>query len=326
MLELSERLDLEAQLGEVEHEVVFVEKSKNDLLAEQRRQYRYSVVEIFGLAAQSGLDLDSAILGKSLLCDIQLRHDLDSAGYGFPEFERRCHHLVENTVDAVANAKLFLVRLDVDIGSVSLDGVGENDVDQAHDRCVFGRFFERSEIELFFLFQNLEIGIDDVLFQVVHHLLQLDGVGRTVIAIDGSTKRRLGSDHRLDVVAGHELDVVHREDVGWIDHRESDLGTGLRYWKDRVLPGNVRRNDLNHRFVDPDILEIDRRDTEVLGKERDQIFVADVPQLDQVGTETSALISLYSQGFLELAIIDVARSDQQFAKSVVHEICDSLER
>ena len=85
MLESTQRLGLETQLGHVEHEVVFVEQPQNDLLAKDRREHGDAEVEILDLAADARLDLDAAILGQSLLRDVELGHDLETAGDGLLE-------------------------------------------------------------------------------------------------------------------------------------------------------------------------------------------------------------------------------------------------
>ena len=92
----------------------------------------------------------------------------------------------------------------------------EDDVDQADDRRLLGLLLQLLEIDLLIVVEHLEVaGADVVLVQVVHHLLELDRVGGAVEALDRGAQRLLGGHHRLDVVAGHELDVVHARTRWW---------------------------------------------------------------------------------------------------------------
>ena len=52
------------------------------------------------------------------------------------------------------------------------------------------------------------------------------GVPRRVVLLDRVGDRGLRRDDRLDVVARHELDVVHGEDVGRIRHRDRQRRAG----------------------------------------------------------------------------------------------------
>lgn len=136
----------------------------------------------------------------------------------------------------------------------------------------FVRFLGQGvDVELFrLLVQDLEIAGAGVLVEVFLHLLELEGVGGAVVLVDRGADRGPGGDHRLDVVVGHELDVVHREDVGRIEHRDSDLGPGLGHRHDGVFAGDVGGDDLDHRVVDVDARQVDRRDLEVFEEELDQ--------------------------------------------------------
>jgi len=81
-LKRSAPLLLEPEPGHVQHQVFLVQEPQHDLLAEQGRQHRHAVVHLLALSLELHLDLDSAVLGKALLGDVQLRHDLDAGGDG----------------------------------------------------------------------------------------------------------------------------------------------------------------------------------------------------------------------------------------------------
>ncbi len=155
LLEPAQRLGLEAELRHVEHQVVLVEEAHDDLLAEERGQHRDAEVEVLDPVGDPGLHLDAAVLGQPLLGDVEPGHDLEAAGDRLLELERRVHHLVEDAVDAVPDAVLLLVRLDVDVGGAALDGVGEDDVDQADDRRFLGLLLQLLEVDLLILVEHL---------------------------------------------------------------------------------------------------------------------------------------------------------------------------
>ncbi len=139
-----------------------------------------------------------------------------------------------------------------------------------------------------------------VVGEVLHHLLQLDRVRRAVVLVDRDAQRGFRSHHRVDVVARHELDVVHGEDVGRVDHRQRDLGADLRDRKDGVLARDVGGNDLDHRFVDLDAREVDRRNAEVLGEELDEVLLRQGADLHQRGADAAALVLLQGEPFLQV--------------------------
>ena len=62
-----------------------------------------------------------------------------------------------------------------------------------------------------------------------------------VVPRDRVGDRGFGRDDRLDVVARHELDVVHGEDVGRVGHRDRQRRAGAAERHDLVLPARSRR-------------------------------------------------------------------------------------
>ena len=320
-LEFAQRFDLEAELGHVQHQLVFVEQPEHDFFAEKGGEHRDAVVELLLLVVDLGFDLDAAVLRQPFFGDVELRHDLHARSDGFAQAQRRVHHLVEDAVDAVPDAVLLFVGLDVDVGGAAFDGVGEDDVHQAHHGRLVRLLFEGVDIKFFGLVvEHLEIATAPAgtVVEVFHDLLQLEGVGRAVVAVDRRTDLRLGGEHRLDRVTGHELDVVHREHVGRVQHRDGDFGAGFRHRHDRVFAGNVGRDDLDDRLVDLDLAEVDGRNLEVFRQGLDQLGLADDAHLDQIGPDAAAFFFLPRQRRPELIRGDFAGLDEHLAQSI-HE-------
>ena len=120
--ELGQRLALESELRHVQHQLVLVEETKDDFLAEERREAGHTEVDLLGHALCRKPDLDAAVLRKTLLGDVQLGHDLDAGRDRVAELHRRLHHVVEDAVDAEPDPELLLVRLDVDVARPLLNG------------------------------------------------------------------------------------------------------------------------------------------------------------------------------------------------------------
>jgi len=151
----------------------------------------------------------------------------------------------------------------MDIGGIPFDGVGQDDVDEANDRCLLGLLLQGLEIDVLFFVEDFEVRVL-VLLEVLHDLLELDRVRASVVLIDRSAQRRIGSHDRLDVVAGHELHVVHGEDVGRVHHGDGQLGPRLGNRKDGVLASDLSWNDADNAVVDLDLAQIDGRDSVAL--------------------------------------------------------------
>ena len=123
---------------------------------------------------------------------------------------------------------------------------------------------------------------------------------RRVVLRDRVDDRRLGRHDRLDVVARHELDVVHGEDVGRIRHRDRQRRAGAAERDDLVLLRGLGGNQLDDRRVDLELREVDRRDAVLLAEERGDLLVLDEPQLDEVVAELAPVGLLMVQGLLQL--------------------------
>ncbi len=254
-LELGERLGLEAELRHVEHQLVLVEETHDDLLAEERRQARHAEVDVLRHAVVLEADLDAAVLRQALLRDVELRHDLDARRDRVAELHRRLHDVVEQAVDAVADAQLLLVRLDVDVAGALLDRRHQDDVHQLDDRRLLALLGEHLGADLLELLEDLDVaGVAEDRHVLERLAGDLEGArrrrgaaagGLAVVPRDRLDDRGLGRDDRLDVVARHELDVVHGEHVGRVGHRDRQRGAGARERDDLVLLRGLGGNELD---------------------------------------------------------------------------------
>ena len=155
--------------------------------------------------------------------------------------------------------------------------------------------------------------------KVLHHLVEfLDALHRAVELVDGFADGGFGGDHRLDVEAGHELDVVHGEDVGRIGHRDGEGGADARERDDLVANGGFLRDELDHGRIDFIKFQIDGRNAVLAGKNGGNVVIADEAQLDQAGAQPAAILLLVLERLLQLIRRDQAVFDQNFAKARRH--------
>ena len=148
VLEAAQRLLVEAELRHVELQLRLVEQPHDDLLAELRRDARDAQVEVARALLDAQPDLDAAVLRQALLGDVELRHDLQARDQGIAGPHRQRHDVVQDAVDAEADAELLLVRLDVDVRGARLQGLDEDQVGDLDDRRGFARLREVREVDL----------------------------------------------------------------------------------------------------------------------------------------------------------------------------------
>ncbi len=261
------------------------------------------------------LDHDAAVLRQPLFADVQLGHDLDAAGHRVFQFHRRSHHVLQNAVDAEPDAVFLLVRLHVDVAGAALHGVGQDQVAELDDGSFLGRSFERRQIHHFRFFAGeFERGV--VGGQVLHHLVEFFyALDFAVEFVNRLADRRFGSHHWLDVEASHELDVVHREDVRRISHRNRESGANPRERDDLIANGGLLRNQLDDGGVDLVELQVDGRDPVLTRKHRRDVVIAHQAQFYEAGTQAAAVLLLIVERLLQLIRGDQAVLNQDFAES-----------
>ena len=223
-------LGVEAELAQVQPQALGVEQAEHDLLAEERRQHRDAEVDRRGCVPRS---LNRALMrpscGRRFSAMSSRAMILMRDTSGSRILERRRHHRLQHAVDAEPDAQLLFVRLDVDVAGAPLDG-GQSisaltsRMTGASPPCCSSEAASISSAGA--RTSDVVVGVVEAeVFEAPcspgrrrpcrsrrpRHLRAGGAVVQLAIA---SLNRRLGGDHRLDVQAGDELDVVHREDVG----------------------------------------------------------------------------------------------------------------
>src|SRR6516225_10021332 len=301
-MEFLERRRFETELGHVQAEVFLVEQPQDDLFAVQRGHGGHAEVQFLLLAFGPVLDHDAAVLRQALFRDVQLGHDLYAAGYRVLQTHGRRHDGLELPVNSETHTQFRLVGLNVNVARAALDGIGQNQVDELDDGSFFGSFFERRRIELRLLCCQLQFL---VLFgQVFHQVGEFLGVGgcASVETRDGIPDGRFRGHHRFHIETGHELDVIHCEDVGRIRHGNGQNRTDARQRNDLITRGGVLRDQLDDVGIYFVILQVDRGNAVLPREHTGDVVIADEAHSCQAASKFAPVGALELQSFLELVL------------------------
>ncbi len=303
-LELLQRAGLEAELGQVELQLVLVQDADDDLLAVDGGQRGDAHVD--DLLGRGGVDLglDAAVLGQAPLGDVDAGDELEPGRDLVLQVHRRLHVLVQHAVDAQAHAEFLLVGLEMDVRRPLDDGVVEDEVDQLDGRGVLVDVPFRRDVVVLHL-HDLDVGILAQL-DLVEELLGLDAGGGAVILVDGLQDGRLGGDDRLDAQVGGEADLLLHEQVGRVGHGQGEVGADAVDGDDHVLAGDVGLDQLDHLLVDLELGEVDRRVAELLAQHLGDVLLGHVAEADQDAAQLARLLFLHLQRVLELLLRDLS--------------------
>ena len=152
---------------------------------------------------------------------------------------------------------------------------------------------------------SLTLGEVVAVAQLVGGLLRhrVDFAVETVEAVDRVLELTRGRDDRVDVGAGERADVVDREDVRRVAHRDDEPALVVPADRQRlVLAGEVLGDEAGDRRVDDALGEVDELEADLLGERADEVGLGDVAVLDQDATERLAARRLLGQGRVELRL------------------------
>src|SRR5207249_10634252 len=118
---------------------------------------------------------------------------------------------------------------------------------------------------------------------------------------------------------GHELDVVHGEDVRRIRHRDGERAARAAQRNDLIFPGGFVWNELDDRRVELELREVDGGEAVLLAEQSGDLVVLDELYLDEVEAELSPVGLLLSYGLLQLLGRDQLFFEEELAYSNGHE-------
>ena len=305
-LEFLQRLRLETQLGHVQPQVFLVQQPQHDLFAEQRGHRGHAEVQFLFSTVDFVLDHDAAVLRQPLFRDVQLRHDLQAAGHGIAQLQRRIHHRLQHPVDAEPHPHLVLVRLHVNIARAPLHRIRQDQVHQLDDGRLFGGSLQRRCVQLLLFGSQLQflVFVHQILHQVAEFFVA--GGAAAVEPRDGFADRRFRRHHRLHVEPGHELDVVHREHVRGIRHRDGQHGAHAGQRHHLIAQRGVLRDQLNYVGIDFVILQVDGRYAVLPRKHTGDVIIGDIAHLRQAAPQLATIRALKFQRLIELVLRDKA--------------------
>ena len=227
---------VEAEVVHLDEVAALREKSERDRLTVRGRHGRDTDVDVLA----SDANADTAVHREALLGDIEVRHDLDTRDDRALEAVQlgRNVDLVEHAVDAVADSKLRLLRLDVDIGRALAVCFGDDLVYELDDRRLFAHLVDVD------LRHCADVFVDGIA-AVLDHLL--DRVrAYAVVFLYGILDFFLRGERGLYRAARDEPEAVRRggiERVGGDDCKRSAVGLE----REDVVLVDCRRGEFSKR-------------------------------------------------------------------------------
>jgi hypothetical protein len=141
------------------------------------------------------------------------------------------------------------------------------------------------------------------------------GRARRVVLLDRLLDLALGSDHHLHVAAGHELQVVRREDVQRVGHGDGQHVALARDGDERLVAHHVLGHQADDLHGDVTVLrERDVGDAALAPQEGEEdVLAAELHLLEDVA-QLAAALALQLDRLVELLARDDAHVDQDVAE------------
>ena len=146
----------------------------------------------------------------------------------------------------------MLIGLNMNIRGFLFDRIGQNQVDKLDNRSILTRPFQLADIFQRIIFNQLEIV---EILKSFHDISQRRTL--IIILVDRIFDGRFGSNHHLDIEAGHKLDVINGENIGRISHRHNQGRAGTVDWNQLVFLGNCGRNQRHNGGVNIKLSQVD---------------------------------------------------------------------
>ena len=251
------------------------------------------------------------VLGHAVLGNVQVGHDLDTGNQRLVQSTLQRYIIDDNAVNAHAHLRFALERLDVNIGGAGGDGALDQAVQQADD----GR-----------------VGVAALLSHVHGELLAaggghvaavglaggLAGADLGIIILDAAAQGLQLCQHDLRLHAGQLADVldgvVVQRVVGGNDQAAAVDGNGQHV----VLLGQLAGNLLHGENIHVDLCKIDEPKLQALGQSLQHLAFVDIAKLLQSLADAQVFVLfLVGQGSLQLVLGDIAKVDQDIAKTDV---------
>ena len=277
-VEQSERVGVHAQFRQRVQHGALVENPHDDPLAEEHRDHADADVDL----ASAHLELYPPVLREALLGDVQVGHDLDTADDRRLELAdlRGDRGVLKHAVDAIADAQVVLVRLDMNIAGPLVQRLQEYLVDQLYDRCLLGHLQQ-----VFAVLGGLGNHPEAV---GAHHLV--DGVAADaevgLYELGDLVGRR---EYRFDLQPCHQPQLVEGVQVERVGGGHRQRVVVAPDGNDLLAEDQFGRQGLQRLGVELHRRQVDRRDRQLLPDDLQQLFLADAAHFQQRPVEAQAL-------------------------------------
>ncbi len=151
--------------------------------------------------------------GHAAFGDVEVGHDLDAAADGGGDVGGRGHHFVEHAVDAVAHLEFAFERLEVNVGSLVLDGLEEDEVDELADGVGIGGFLEAVDVDGFAAVFEVFEGV--VGLELAEDFADAFGGGLVILGDEPVEDLGIGSDFGGDLVPIRERRSSRARKFSW---------------------------------------------------------------------------------------------------------------
>ena len=291
----------QAHLIQADDRLLAVEDAQDDVLAVDGRMARHP--EIDRPAGQ--VERDAAVLRRAGLGDVHAAHDLEAHGNAGPVVLVQASYLLEDAVDAVANAQEGELGLEVDVRGAALHGVDHQCIDQPHDRL--GVF--------------IAAGLETLPVELAGLDLPQDAVDRQLEAvelIDEVLELGFPGEHgaQLHVRWQRGAQLVHRHHVEHLGGGDCEHAlVGLEGDRQHPLaPGEFLRHELERVGVDHDLREVDGLLADSARHEIADHRLGDESQTHQQPPDRHALRFLLGERDAQLVGRDQSLLHQQLAE------------
>jgi len=148
--------------------------------------------------------------------------------------------------------------------------------------------------------------------RLLHH--RVDVVVDAVEALDGLVDLRRGRDDGAHLGAGDRADVVDRENVRRVGHRDDEAAV-FPTDRDRLVPAGERLGDHRRdRRVDDPVVEVDELEADLTRERTNELGFGDRARLDEQPSERLPATRLLREGRVELRVGQQPLVDEQGAE------------
>ena len=205
----------------------------------------------------------------------------------------------------------------MNIAGAALYCIGQDQVHELYDGRFIGRFFKLVEVHFLLVGLQFDIGVVHVRNRL-HHLVKVVFLTCAVRFLDAVQNRAFRRYYRLDIEAGHELDIVHGEHVRRINHRDRERRAHAAQGQNLVALCGLVRNQLDDGRINFKIRKIDCGHAILAGKKIGDILIGEEVELDECAAQATTGFALNFARLLQLLWGDDLLFDEKVSQPLGH--------